>query len=148
MCALPSLAYNDLSPQGAMIWQQLSEKNKALLINITSKQQWESTDNSTNNAIDRNRLDWIEFTKNYTQKCCPQCGTLSKELMQVREIVAHREMDINDGNFCGSPYLLSILWQNGQITYVLIFQVMHDLPSECTKYTMSNGLSIHGDEYD
>ena len=25
---------------------------------------------------------------------------------------------------------------------------MHDLPNECTKYMLSNGLSIHGDEYD
>ena len=68
--------------------------------------------------------------------------------MQFRKIVEHKEMDINFGNFCGSPYLLSILWQNRQITDVPINQVMHDLPRECTKYTMSNGLSIHGDEYD
>ena len=54
MCVLPSLAYNDLSPQGAMIWQQLPGKDKALLINITSKQRRESTDNSTNDATDGN----------------------------------------------------------------------------------------------
>ena len=37
ICALPPLAYNDLSPQGALIWQQLPERDKAILINITSE---------------------------------------------------------------------------------------------------------------
>ena len=148
MCALPSLAYNDLSPQGAMIWQQLPEKDKAILINITSKQRRESTDNSTNDATDGNWLDWNESTNNYTQKYCQQRGTPYGELMLFREIVEHMEMDIKDSNFCGSPYLLSILWQNGQITIVPINQVMHDSLRECTKYTISNGLSIYSDEYD
>ena len=57
-------------------------------------------------------------------------------------------MDINNRNFCGSPYLLTILWENRQITDVPINQDMHDLPRKCTKYVMSNGLSIHGDDYD
>ena len=148
MCALLSLAYNDLSPQGAIIWQQLSEKDKALLISITSKQQRESTGNSTNDVTDGNRLDWNEPTNNYTRKCCRQRGTPYGELLQFKKIVDHKEMDINDGNSCDSPYLLTILWQNGKITDVPINQVMHDSPRECTKYTMSNGLSIHGDDYD
>ena len=92
-------------------------------------------------------MDLLESTKNFTRKCCHR-GTPSGELMQFREIVAHMEMDINDGRFCGRPYLLSILWQNGQITGVPIFQVMHNLPNECTKYMICNKLSILGDEYD
>ena len=147
MCPLPPLSYNNLSPQGALVWQQLPEKDKALLINITSKQQWESTGNSTIDAINGNQLDSIESTKNFTQKCC-QCGPSSGELMQFREIVPHKEMNNNDRSFCGSPYLLSILWQKGQITGVPIFQVMHDSSNECIKYMISNGLSIHEDDYD
>ena len=38
ICALPSMSFNDLSPQGALIWRQLSQKDKAILINTTSKQ--------------------------------------------------------------------------------------------------------------
>ena len=37
-CALPLMAFNDLSPQGASIWQQLSSKDKVILIDTTSKQ--------------------------------------------------------------------------------------------------------------
>ena len=144
--ALPPLAYNDLSPQGALIWQQLPERDKAILINITSEQRWESTNTSTIDAINGKHLDLPESTKNFTQKCCHR-GTPSGELMQFREIVAHMEMDINDGRFCGSPYLPSILWQNGQITGVPIYQVMHDSPNECTKYMICNELSILGDDY-
>ena len=86
-------------------------------------------------------------TKNLTHKCC-QRGTPSGELTQFREILAHKRMSINDGSFCGSPYLLSILWQNGQITDVPICQVMHDSPKICTEYVLNNELSIYGDEYD
>ena len=57
------------------------------------------------------------------------------------------EMAINDGRYCGSPYLLSMLWQNGQITGVPIYQVMHDSPNECTKYMMRNELSILEGDY-
>ena len=133
------MAFNDLSPQGALIWQQLSQKDNAILINTTSKQQQKSTGNSTN--IDENRLGLIASTKNLTSKCC-QRGIPSGELTQFREIVAHRKMSINDGSFCGSPYLLSILWQNGQITDVPICQVMHDSLNTCTEYMLSNELSI------
>ena len=65
--ALPSLAYNDLSPQGALIWQQLPEKDKAILINITSEQRRESTDNSTIDAINGDHLNLLESTKNFTR---------------------------------------------------------------------------------
>ena len=86
-------------------------------------------------------------TKNLTRKCC-QRGTPSGELTQFREILAHNKMSIDDGSFCGSPYLLSILWKNGQITDVPICQVMHDSPNICTEYMLNNELSIYGDEYD
>ena len=127
---------NDLSPQGASIWQQLSPKDKTILIDTTSKQQ-----------TDKNLLGFIASTKNLTRKCC-QRGTPSGELTQFREILAHRKMSIDDGSFCGSPYLLSILWQNGQITDVPICQVMHDSSKICTEYALNNELSIYGDEYD
>ena len=70
ICALPPLAYNDLSPQGALIWQQLPEKDKAILINITSEQRRERTDTSAIDAINGNHLDLTESTKNFTRKCC------------------------------------------------------------------------------
>ena len=38
-CALSLMAFNDLSPQGASIWQQLSSKDKAILIDTTAKQR-------------------------------------------------------------------------------------------------------------
>ena len=103
------MAFNDLSSQGALIWQQLSQKDKAILINTTSKQQQKSTGNSTNIAIDENQLGFIASTKNFTRKCC-QRGTPSGELIQFQEIVAHRKVSTDDRNLCGSPYILSILW--------------------------------------
>ena len=108
-CTLPPMACNDLSPQGAMIWQQLPAKDKALLINVTSKQRRENNGNPNHDGIDGNQLDWNKPINNCTHKCCWHRGTPNGELLKFRKIVDHKEMDINDRNFCGSPYLLTIL---------------------------------------
>ena len=93
-------------------------------------------------------MNWNKSITIYNCKCCRHCDEPNGELLKFQNIVDHQEMDINNRNYSGSPYFLTILWENGQITDVPLNQVMHDSPRECTKYMMSNGLSIHRDDYD
>ena len=129
-CTLPPMAYKDLSPQGGMILQQLTAKDKELLINVTSKQHRENNGKPKQDVNDGNQFNRNEPITKYTRKCCQQRGTPNGELLKFRNIVDHQEMDINDINYSGSPYLLTILWENGKITDVLLNQVRLDSPSE------------------
>ena len=145
---LPSLVYDDLSPQEAMIWQQLPAKDKELLISATSKQHHENNGKPKQDANDGNQLNRNGYITKYTCKCCHHRGTPNGELLKFWNIVDHHEMDVNNKNYSGSPYVLTILWENGQVTDVPLNQLMHDSPRECTKYVMNNGLNIYGDDYD
>ena len=111
------------------------------------------TRNENNNSpkqhmTDENQLNRNRYIPKYTRKCCHQQGTRNGELLKFCNIVDHQEMDVNDKNYSGSPYVLNILWENGQVTDIPLNQVMHDSPRECTKYVMDNGLNIYKGDYD
>ena len=60
----------------------------------------------------------------------------------------HKRMHEYDLNYNGSPYILVIVWDDGQITNVPLDQVMHDSPEDCIKYVMKNNLEIPRANYD
>ena len=97
---------------------------------------------------ERNKMTWNDNNPKSTNKCCSRLGTLTGELLKFCTIVDHKKMHVNNLNYDGSPYILIILWKNGQITGVPLNQVMHNSPKECIKYVTDNELNINKDSYD
>ena len=129
---LSLLAYKNLSPQGATIWQQLPVRDKQFLISTTSKQRRlnekkkmtrnKKNANSKQHATNVNQLNWNKHSPKYTRKCCRQRGTPTGKLFKFRTIVDHQEMNVNNRHYSGSFYDLIILWENEQVADVPLYK--------------------------
>ena len=158
-----------LSVKGAAIWQQLSPNDKDILSGTTSKRNATEENDKGISRPDTSRRRTIEpkeitlrddsyciVNKEYsdtnnpksTRKCSRTYGTPTSELRNYLTIAMHKRMHEYDLNYNGSPYILVIVWDDGQITDVPFDQVMHDSPEDCTKYVMKNNLEIPRANYD